>query len=43
MEDLKLSLFKIHSLKMVHLDIKPQNFGFSPFYQKPVFIDFGLS
>jgi serine/threonine protein kinase len=28
---------------MVHLDIKPANIGYSPYFQKEVFIDFGFS
>lgn len=33
----------MHFFHIVHLDIKPANMMFSPFYKKMVFIDFGLS
>ena len=33
----------LHSLKIVHIDIKPENIMFSPVYGKNVFIDFGCS
>ena len=33
----------MHKMKMVHLDIKPENIMRSPAYNKLVFIDFGLS
>ena len=33
----------MHKLKIVHMDIKPDNMMLSPSFRKPVFIDFGLS
>ena len=33
----------LHKLHVVHQDIKPNNIMYSPFYDKAVFIDFGLS
>jgi serine/threonine protein kinase len=42
-EDLLASLLQMHRVKMLHLDIKPDNVCFSPFFNKFVFIDFGLS
>jgi serine/threonine protein kinase len=33
----------MHSLNIVHLDIKPQNIVYSNIYKKLVFIDFGMS
>jgi serine/threonine protein kinase len=40
---LKQSLRLMHSFKIIHFDIKPDNFLFSPYFRRPVFIDFGLS
>jgi len=42
-DELKNKLRKLHCFNVVHLDIKPENIGFSPSLQEPVFIDFGLS
>lgn len=39
----KLSLDICISSKIIHRDIKPDNIIFSQNYEKPVFIDFGLS
>lgn len=36
-------LATLHSNKIVHLDINPDNVMFSPRLGRPVFIDFGLS
>ena len=33
----------MHALRISHNDIKPQNIQFSTSYNKPVFIDFGIS
>lgn len=33
----------MHSAKFVHVDIKPSNIAFSNFFNKHIFIDFGLS
>jgi serine/threonine protein kinase len=33
----------MHSLKLIHLDIKPSNIAYSTEFQKYIFIDFGLS
>lgn len=33
----------MHSLNMVHSDIKETNIGYSPNFKKYVFIDFGIS
>lgn len=33
----------LHSLKFIHLDIKPANLAYSNTFNKYVFIDFGLS
>jgi len=38
-----LDLLLLHNFRVVHLDIKPQNLMFSREFNKPVFIDFGLS
>lgn len=38
-----MSLKKLHSLKIVHRDIKPNNICWSPTFSKYVLIDFGLS
>ena len=40
---LKLKLLNLHSLNIVHLDIKPANTSFSPSLNEPIFLDFGLS
>lgn len=42
-EDLLAGLLQMHRVKMLHLDIKPDNVCFSPFFGRFVFIDFGLS
>ena len=42
-EGLRRDLSLIHSFKIIHFDIKPENIVFSPHYKKPVFIDFGFS
>lgn len=39
MENLK----KMHSLKMVHRDIKHSNIGWSNFFNRWIFLDFGFS
>jgi serine/threonine protein kinase len=41
-EDLKLALRNLHSLKIIHFDIKPENICLSKEYNKYVFIDLGL-
>jgi serine/threonine protein kinase len=41
-KDLQSALLRMHSLKLIHFDIKPENICFSPYFQKYVFIDFGL-
>lgn len=41
--DLGNSLYFMHSFKIVHGDIKPQNIMWSPQFNKLVFIDFGLT
>ncbi len=33
----------MHSLKIVHCDIKPQNIAFSPNFDDLIFLDFGLT
>ena len=33
----------MHSFKVVHMDIKPENIGYSPHHKKFVFIDFGFT
>jgi serine/threonine protein kinase len=33
----------MHSLQLCHLDIKPENIAWSPYFNKFIFIDFGLS
>ena len=33
----------MHSFKIIHGDIKPDNIMWSAQYNKPVFIDFGFS
>ena len=33
----------LHSHKIIHMDMKPDNIMFSPTYQKLVFIDYGFS
>lgn len=40
-KELKKSLRKLHALKIVHRDIKPDNIMYSDFFKKHVFIDFG--
>lgn len=40
---LKVKLFDLHSLSLVHMDIKTANLCLSPSLKQPVFIDFGLS
>jgi serine/threonine protein kinase len=37
------SLHFMHSLKIIHGDIKPSNIMWSPKFNKLVFIDFGLT
>lgn len=41
--DLKKALYILHGIKIIHFDIKPENTMYSPFYNKFVFIDFGLA
>ncbi len=41
-KDLQGALIRIHALKLIHFDIKPQNICYSPYLRKYVFIDFGL-
>lgn len=43
MKNLKNDLKKMHFLKIIHGDIKPENIMWSPSYQKNIFIDFGMS
>lgn len=33
----------MHSIRFIHLDIKPSNIAYSPHFKKYVFLDFGLS
>ena len=33
----------LHKFHIVHQDIKPENIMYSPHFDRPVFIDFGLS
>lgn len=45
-EDIKQMKHKLqilHRFQIVHLDIKPENLGFSSYNYSPVFIDFGFS
>jgi len=37
------NLSMMHHFHLVHMDIKPDNIMFSPYYKRVVFIDFGLS
>ncbi len=41
--DLKNATLTLHSLGIIHFDIKPRNLMYSKEYKKYVFIDFGLS
>ncbi len=41
--ELKRILKEMHSLSIIHRDIKPCNIMYSPSYQKYVLIDFGIS
>lgn len=41
--ELRNCLRTLHSLHILHCDIKPENICWSPSYSKYVFIDFGLS
>lgn len=43
MQTLNSSLKTLHSLRIVHGDIKPNNVMWSPAYEKLVFVDYGLS
>ena len=36
-------MLTLHSFKIMHLDIKPQNIMFIPSLKKIVFVDFGFS
>jgi serine/threonine protein kinase len=38
-----MNLATIHSLQIIHFDIKPQNIMYSKSFKKTVLIDFGLS
>ncbi len=40
---MKRNIRVLHELHIIHYDIKPENFLYSNKYEKPVFIDFGLS
>lgn len=40
---LKQQLKIMHSFKIIHHDIKPQNIVMSKHFKKPIFIDFGFS
>ena len=42
-KDLKICLGKLHCLKFIHKDIKVENTVFSPYYNKYVLIDFGIT
>lgn len=42
-QDLYENLAVMHSLRMIHYDIKPQNIGYSKNQGRAVFLDFGLS
>lgn len=42
-KDMVNSLAILHSLKAVHMDIKPENIAFSPHNKKFVLLDFGFS
>lgn len=42
-ELLRRKLHLLHVLRLVHLDLKPENIAFSPALDEYVFIDFGLS
>lgn len=42
-EDLNRALRINHLFKLMHLDIKPDNIGYSQQYQRHIFLDFGLS
>lgn len=33
----------MHSLHLVHLDLKPENIAYSNFFKRWVFLDFGTS
>lgn len=33
----------MHSLNFVHLDLKPENIAYSNFFNRWIFLDFGLS
>ena len=39
----KANLLEMHTLGILHRDIKPDNIMYSQSYQKYVFIDFGIS
>lgn len=43
LDPLLLSLRLLHSLHIIHGDVKPENTMWSPKFNKPVFIDFGLT
>jgi serine/threonine protein kinase len=40
---IKQSLKLMHSLKIIHNDIKSENIMYSPHHKKVVFIDFGIT
>ena len=42
-KEMSSNLYKLHSLRIIHCDIKPENIMFSYNLEKPILIDFGTS
>jgi serine/threonine protein kinase len=41
--EIKIALRLLHKIKIIHKDIKPQNILYSNYYNRTIFIDFGIS